>query len=94
MIMNRHPDPAIDQAIDEMARGLVEGMSPLQIGLMRYPNAIPRELDDVPPEVVRDHLNRYTMKDLSEGQFLEVLPGKYTFIVGQDTKKRKDLESQ
>ena len=94
MKIDRHPDPPIDRAIDEAAHTMIRTMSPLQIGLMRYPNATPRQVQQVPPEVVSDHLNRYTMQDLLQGQFLEVLPGKYMFIMGHDTKKRKDLESE
>ena len=91
--MQRHPDSEIDGMIDETARQIVEGMTPLQIGLMRYPGAKPRKLDQVPAAVMADHLDRYMMQDLISGQFLEVLPGKYMFIMGHETKKRKDRES-
>ena len=94
MRTNRHPDSPIRRAIDELAQELVESLSPLQIGLLRYPNAAPRNVNDVPKEVVCDHLSRYSMEDLSEGQFLELSPGKYTFFMGQNTKKRKDLQSE
>lgn len=94
MTMNRHPDSPIRRTIDELAQELVEGMSPLQIGLLRYPSATSMDMNDVPKEVIRDHLSRYSMEDLSEGQFLEVSPGKYTFFMGQNTKKCKDLQTE
>ena len=94
MITNRRPNSPIRRAIDELAQEFVEGMSPLQIGLLRYPNATSRNVNEVPTKVIRDHLSRYSMEDLSEGQFLELSPGKYTFFMGQNTKKRKDLQSE
>ena len=80
--------------IDGVAHSIVRGMTPLEIGRMRYPDATPREIGEMPPAVVADHLNRYTMRDLIVGQFLEVLPGKFTFTMGHETKMRKDQESE
>ena len=94
METDRHPDSAYDRTIDEAGRRIVQGMTPLEIGRLHYPDAVPRELGEVPPSVVVSHLDRYTMRDLAEGQFLEVLPGKYTFIMGHETKRRKDRESR
>ena len=94
MKVDRHPNPEIDRMIDENAQQIIQGMTPLEIGLLRYPNATPREFGEVPADVIADHLKRYKMRELKEGQFLEVLPGKYTFFMGHETKKRKDRESE
>ena len=67
-------------------------MTPLERGLLLYPNAKAVSLSKVPKKVVADHLNRYSQSDLETGQFLEVLPGKYTFIMSHETKKRKESE--
>ena len=90
---DRHPDPLINRMIDEAADEIARRMTPLQKGLTLYPDAEPRTLDEVPRAVIDDHLDRYTRQDLEEGQFLEVSPGKYTFIMAHRTKKRKSQES-
>jgi len=94
MKIDRHPDPVVDLMIDGGAHLVVQGMLPLEIGRLKYPDAAPKEVGEVPPAVVADHLTRYTMRDLIQGQFLEVLPGKYTFIMGHETKRRKDRKSE
>ena len=94
MKIDRHPNPEIDRMVDETAHQIIQGMTPLELGLLRYPYATPREVGEVPGNIIADHLKRYTMQDLIEGQFLEVLPGKYTFFMGHETKKRKDRESE
>lgn len=90
MRMERHPDPEIDRMITEAAKTIVRDMTPLQKGLMLYPSATPRSLEAIQSEVLNDHLKRYSRQDLMDGQFLEVRPGKYTFIMGEKTKRRKD----
>jgi hypothetical protein len=92
--MDRHPDPVIDATIDKLAHDAIRKMTPCDLGLMLYPNATPVSLSQVPPHVIADHLNRYTQSDLESGQFLEVLPGKYTFIMGHETKQRKESEQR
>jgi len=92
--IDHHPNPIVDAMIDEYAQRKVRGMTPRDLGLMLYPNATPVSFSQVPPDVIADHLNRYTQSDLETGQFLEVLPGKYTFIMSHDTKKRKESEQE
>ena len=89
MKVNRHPDPVIDAAIDRLATEVVQRITPRDRGLMLYPDATPTHLSEVPKNVVADHRDRYTQEDLETGQFLEVLPGKYTFIMSHETKRRK-----
>ncbi len=92
--INRQPDPVVDAEIDRLARETVRGMTPRDLGLILYPNATPVSLSQVPHNVVADHLNRYTQSDLETGQFLEVLPGKFTFIMSHETKERKESEQE
>ena len=94
METKHHPDPVVDAEIDRLAHETVQSMSPRDRGLMLYPNAEPAPLFQVPTHVVADHLNRYTQSDLENGQFLEVLPGKFTFIMSDETKKRKGSEQE
>lgn len=91
---DRHPDPAIDAAIDRLAHDAVQKMTPRDMGLMLYPNAVPISLSQVPADVVAEHRIRYTQEDLETGQFLEVLPGKYTFIMSHETKRRRSREKE
>jgi hypothetical protein len=71
--------------VDEIARKIVGNMTPLEIGKTLYPDAIPEEYSNVPEEVKRDHLTRYTEEELHSGQFFQVLPGKYTFIMSHES---------
>ena len=41
MRMERPPDPEIDRMITEAAKSIVQGITPLQKGLMLYPAAPP-----------------------------------------------------
>lgn len=93
MHIDRHPDPIVDRMIDEAARRATARMTPLQMGLLLYPGATPKELAEVPEAIVADHLTRYTRDDLKTGQFLEVLPGRYTFIMSKETKKRLEMKA-
>jgi len=90
--VDRHPDPVVDAAIDIIATEAVRRMKPRDLGLMLYPNATPVSLSEVPKNVVAEHRDRYTQEDLETGQFLEVLPGKYIFIMSHETKYRKTRE--
>ena len=90
--VHRHPDPVIDAAIDRVATEAVRRMTPRDLGLMLYPDATPIPLSEVPKNVVAEHRDRYTQEDLETGQFLEVLPGKYIFIMSHETKYRKTRE--
>lgn len=71
------------------AQEIVAQMTPREIGLSVYPTARPVRLRSVPEAVVRDHLGRYTYAELENGQFLEVLPGKYTFFMDHEARKRR-----
>jgi hypothetical protein len=71
------------------AQEIVAQMTPLEIGLSVYPTARPVPLRSVPEAAVRDHLGRYTYAELENGQFLEVLPGKYTFFMDHEARKRR-----
>lgn len=93
MHIDRHPDPIVDRMIDEAARRITTGMTPLQLGLLLYPDATPKDLAELPEAIVTDHLTRYTRNDLETGQFLEVLPGRYTFIMSEATKKRLEMKA-
>jgi hypothetical protein len=90
--VDRHPDPVIDAAIDRVATEAVQRMTPRDLGLILYPDATPIPLSEVPKNVVADHRDRYTQEDMETGQFLEVLPGKYLFIMSRETKYRKTRE--
>jgi hypothetical protein len=92
--MDRHPDPVVDAEIDRLAHDAIQEMTPQDLGLMLYPNATPVLLSQVPSHVVADHLNRYTQRDLETGQFLEVLPGKFTFIMSHETKQKREESEQ
>ena len=92
--MVRHPDPVVDAEIDRLAHDAIEKMTPQDLGLRLYPNATPVLLSQVPPHVVADHLTRYSRRDLETGQFLEVLPGKFTFIMSQETKRKREESEQ
>lgn len=94
MKIERHPDPAIDRKIDDYAERFVADMTPCEMGEMLYPGAAPRKLDDVPEQIVLEHLTRYTRDDLKKGQFLEVLPGKYTFIMAKEPRRRLEGRSK
>lgn len=90
--VDRHPDPVVDAAIDRVAAEVVRRMTPRDLGLMLYPGATPISLPEVPKNAVADHSDRYTQEDLKTGQFLEVTPGKYLFIMSHETKYRKTRE--
>lgn len=88
--IDRHPDPLVDEVVDMFAHKIVESLTPCALGLMLYPNAQPVALSGVPEHVIADHLNRYSKSDLETGQFLEVLPDLFTFIMSHETRKRID----
>ena len=77
------------------AEKIVLAQTPLQIGQMLHPGCRAAALADVPAPILDDHRQRYTEKDLREGQFIIVTGSKdhYVFIMGHETKKRKDKEN-
>jgi hypothetical protein len=79
----------IEDHAEVTAREIVTRMTPLEIGLAVYPTGRPVPLRSVPEAVVRDHLGRYTYAELENGQFLEVLPGKFTFFMDHEARKRR-----
>jgi len=66
---------------DRTIHSILRDMTPRQIGLMLHPQARPVDLEKVPPGVLEDRRQRFTEEELRAGQFLEVLPGRYTFIM-------------
>ena len=79
----RRPEVETDLVTDTIAQEIVSPMTPLEKGLLIYPNAVPIQLKSVPFEVLKDHLRRYTKSELEDGQFFEVLLGKYTFFMDE-----------
>lgn len=77
------------KAIDERAAKLVSRVSPLEIGLLRYPFAKPVKLKRVPEKVLQDHRTRYTKAELKRGQFFRV-GDKYTFFMDHEAKARRE----
>lgn len=90
----RYPDAATEAMVDRLAHKAVANMTPREFGLMLYPGSTPISLSRVPTDVVADHRNRYTQKDLETGQFLEVLAGNYVFIMSHETKRRRSGEEE
>jgi hypothetical protein len=85
-----HPD-----IYDAAAQRAVDALTPLQIGQILYPGCRGVALADVPASVLDDHRQRYTEEDLREGQFVIVTGSRehYVFIMGHETKRRKDREN-
>ena len=79
----RRPKVETDLVTDTIAHEIVSTMTPLEKGLIIYPKAVPIQMKSVPFEVLEDHLKRYTKSELENGQFFEVLPGKYTFVMDE-----------
>ena len=77
------PKYSVKDVVDKISEEIVSNLTPLEIGKMLYPDAIPVEYSCVHDEVKKEHRTRYTEKELENGQFFEVLPGKYTFIMSQ-----------
>ena len=77
------PKYTLKDLVDKISEEIVSNLTPLEIGKILYPDAIPIEYLCVPDEIKKEHLTRYTEKELKNGQFFEVLPGKYTFIMSQ-----------
>jgi len=84
--------PELEKAIDEVAAKVVSEMSPLEMGLLRYPFAEPVKLKRVPKEVIKDHLTRYTKAELKRGQFFRV-GDKYTFFMDHKAKAKREWQS-
>ncbi len=77
------------KAIDDVAAKVISRMSPLEMGLLRYPFAKPVKLKLVPEKVLQDHLTRYTKVELKRGQFFRV-GDKYTFFIDHEAKARRE----
>ena len=75
--------------IDKTAAKVISRMSPLEIGLLRYPFAKPVTLKRVAEKVLRDHLTRYTEAELKRGQFFRV-GDRYTFFMDHEAKARRE----
>ena len=82
---NHGKNSSMEYEIDEIASELVSQMSPLEIGFLRYPFAIPVKLKLIPDNVLKDHLSRYTKAELKRGQFFQV-GDKYTFFMDHKAK--------
>ncbi len=80
---------------DAAAQRALDNLTPLQIGQVLYPGCRGVVLADVPASVIEDHRRRHTDDDLREGQFVLVTGSRehFVFIMGHETKKRKDRES-
>ena len=78
-----------EDVIDSFAQDIVRRMPPLQRGKLLYPHARPVAFKDLPHSILSDHLSRYTSEELQDGQFFEVLPGKFTFIMGNEAYERR-----
>ena len=79
-----------EDVIDSLAQDIVVRMSPLQRGKLLYPHARPVAIKDLPQSVLSDHMNRYTSEELRDGQFFEVLPERFTFIMGNEAYDRRN----
>jgi hypothetical protein len=79
---------------DAAAQRAVDATTPLQMGQILYPGCRGVALADVPASVLDEHRGRYTDEDLREGQFVIVTGSSehYVFIMGHETKRRKDRE--
>ena len=83
-----------EEIIDSFAQDILRRMSPLQRGKLLYPHARPVAFKDLPQSVLSDHLNRYTSEELRDGQFFEVLSGRFTFIMGNEAHTRRNSLKQ
>ena len=77
------PKYTVKNIVDKISEEIVSNLTPLEIGKILYPSAIPVEYSCMPDEEKKEHRTRYTEEELENGQFFEVLPGKYTFIMSQ-----------
>lgn len=84
------------EVYDVAAQQVVDDLTPLQIGQILHQGCRGIALEDVPPSVIADHLRRYTQVDLQQGQFVVVTVSRehFVFIMGHETKRRKDRESK
>lgn len=77
------PKNTVKNIVDKISKQIVSNLTPLEIGKTLYPDASPVEYSCIPDEIKKEHQTRYTEIELEDGQFFEVLPGKYTFIMSQ-----------
>jgi hypothetical protein len=80
--------PGLAHIVDDVARNVVNQMSPLEIGLMVHPHATPVKLKHVPVGVMKDHLTRYTKAELKRGQFFRV-GERFTFFMDHKAKSKR-----
>ena len=73
----------VKNVVDKISEEIVSNLTPLEIGKILYPDATPVEYSCIPDEVKKEHRTRYTEIEMENGQFFEVLQGKYTFIMSQ-----------
>ena len=84
------PKYTVKNVADKLSEEIVSNLTPLEIGKILYPDAIPVEYTSMPDVVKKEHLTRYTETELKNGQFFEVLPGKYTFIMSQKSHSARN----
>ena len=73
---------------DTIAKQLMAGLSPLEIGQIVYPDAEPVSYRQVPGDVLADYLSSYTKKELKRGQFF-LLGAHYTFFMDQTAYRKR-----
>lgn len=78
--------------IDEEAYSQIEKMSPIQIGKLVYPDGVALSFAKVPKEIVTEHLQRYTKKELKRGQFFRV-GDKFTFFMDKIAYEKRKKSS-
>ena len=78
--------------VDEISKEIVSKLTPLEIGKILYPEATPVKYPNIPEDIKKEHLTRYKEKELQDGQFFEILQGKYTFIMSQESHSIRNLE--
>ncbi len=74
--------------VDGSAQKIVEKMSPLEMGKLIYPGAIPVPFKKVPESVILDHLSRYTKQELKRGQFFRI-GTKFTFFMDRKAYEKR-----
>ena len=57
------PKYTVKDVVDKISEQIVSNLTPLEIGKILYPDAIPIEYLCVPDEIKKEHLTRYTEKE-------------------------------
>lgn len=77
--------------VDEEAHYIIDEMAPIEMGKLIYPNSVAVSFTKVPKEIIAEHLQRYSKKELKRGQFFKV-DDKFTFFmdkIAYDRRKKK-----